>query len=546
MLLTREAYSKTKDKEQLQPFIEVMGEKMIRRRVLSKSQNNDTSGRKSPMVNVDRFAASLQPLYNRNLWEDAENEMDERVVNVEAEATYSAPPRTAALCGREDGDALYALALWLLEDVHSGVQAWPWEAQQRHAMAAPAFSRDLPEIVPANLCQWQESQLRAVVEVALTGLGIAIRFPDLRVWLPQQEPHFWSCQRLSPSPLVHWERLIMSTAVALGGAALPILLHRFESGLPPTRCVQTVLAIAKAHPNRNVVQMLACCVIEKVFRYVDWISSELVVDALCQCAASKPDMLENLSTALLKAVTEHKAELEYSTLFEAAEKISVLGDKANAGNTNAMPNKYSSATRRCNTLRRLAFNLGLQAVRRLPTAFGFTHVELAHRNHPLHEGKVLWLLWLALRLDTSALLRYVDVMSTNEKNPYVLHRVALEIAQHLSKGKHMTNAIHSDKVRPLVERAVDQYAFLLSDMADHVTTNTVDHFVAVLVHSRGAFHMLRNGGVRFLEMVGKLRETHPNHKKFQMTIMKTIFSNQPPRPLPPPGVPYSPDIPNFL
>ncbi|KAJ8948389.1 hypothetical protein NQ314_008429 [Rhamnusium bicolor] len=127
------------------------------------------------------------------------------------------------------------------------------------------------------------------------------------------------------------------------------------------------------------------------------------------------------------------------------------------------------------------------------------------RNPPYGED-VKWLLRISKHLGTQYLHHFCVCAVNSIVSPFVLHDVAIEAAQYLSRNnpslvmQHLRNAL-----TPLVQKCQQMYIQCMHQKLYHLTSADYEDFVSIVCAARAAFQITPDGTTQFKEWLQSIR-----------------------------------------
>lgn len=147
------------------------------------------------------------------------------------------------------------------------------------------------------------------------------------------------------------------------------------------------------------------------------------------------------------------------------------------------------------------------------------------RNPPYGED-VKWLLRISKNLGTHHLHHFCVCVVNSIVSPFVLHDVAIEAAQHLSRNnpglvmQHLRTAL-----LPLVNKCQQMYIQCMHQKLYHLTTADYEDFVSIVLAARAAFHITPEGNVQFKEWLSSIRRSKSCKKDLWQQINQALQAN---------------------
>lgn len=330
--------------------------------------------------------------------------------------------------------------------------------------------------------------------------------------------------------------LLKDLVKELGCFALPILQRRWLGSLSPEATFSLLSLICdggwERHGAFSFIFGIAC----SCLRYGSWMdpSAQKGAANLC-CLGLKAQNVLQLASILIKVVNSG-SDVCYEVLFRVAALLALSPEGRNK----------PKVCQGCNIHE---LDAALPLKERLHQAvLVATHgiVSLERGRFPLHDAGDRsrssnfvrcsngeeWLQLLEFvvcqvaRFGSKANVHtLVEALCKDIENPYTLHQLAVLFAD--GKARRFRSKMHlafqEEPIRSLVSTCLSLYEKLFDVKYKSPKKDDVDDMVAVLVHCRGAFHMIPKGRSRFWDLVHSLEKKHSKVKGFEKLVRKCIY-----------------------
>ncbi|XP_050312760.1 zinc finger SWIM domain-containing protein 8 homolog [Anthonomus grandis grandis] len=173
-----------------------------------------------------------------------------------------------------------------------------------------------------------------------------------------------------------------------------------------------------------------------------------------------------------------------------------------------------------------AYRVGMLAMDTLARRVHDDRPQAKYARNPPYGEDVKWLLRISKNLSTHHLHHFCVCAVNSIVSPFVLHDVAIEAAQHLSRNnpglvmQHLRTAL-----MPLVNKCQQMYIQCMHQKLYHLTTGDYEDFVSIVLAARAAFHITPEGNVQFKEWLSSIRRSKSCKKDLWQQINQALQSN---------------------
>ncbi|XP_066258145.1 zinc finger SWIM domain-containing protein 8 homolog isoform X3 [Euwallacea similis] len=173
-----------------------------------------------------------------------------------------------------------------------------------------------------------------------------------------------------------------------------------------------------------------------------------------------------------------------------------------------------------------AYRVGMLALDTLARRVHDDRPQAKYARNPPYGEDVKWLLRISKNLSTHHLHHFCVCVVNSIVSPFVLHDVAIEAAQHLSRNnpglvmQHLRTAL-----LPLVNKCQQMYIQCMHQKLYHLTTADYEDFVSIVLAARAAFQITPEGNVQFKEWLSSIRRSKSCKKDLWQQINQALQAN---------------------
>ncbi|CAG9765145.1 unnamed protein product [Ceutorhynchus assimilis] len=173
-----------------------------------------------------------------------------------------------------------------------------------------------------------------------------------------------------------------------------------------------------------------------------------------------------------------------------------------------------------------AYRVGMLALDTLARRVHDDRPQAKYARNPPYGEDVKWLLRISKNLGTHHLHHFCVCAVNSIVSPFVLHDVAIEAAQHLSRNnpglvmQHLRTAL-----MPLVSKCHQMYIQCMHQKLYHLTTADYEDFVSIVLAARAAFQITPEGNVQFKEWLSSIRRSKSCKKDLWQQINQALQAN---------------------
>ncbi|KAJ8939595.1 hypothetical protein NQ318_010602 [Aromia moschata] len=153
-----------------------------------------------------------------------------------------------------------------------------------------------------------------------------------------------------------------------------------------------------------------------------------------------------------------------------------------------------------------AYRVGMLALETLARRVHDDRPQAKYARNPPYGEDVKWLLRISKHLGTQYLHHFCVCAVNSIVSPFVLHDVAIEAAQYLSRNnpslvmQHLRTAL-----TPLVQKCQQMYIQCMHQKLYHLTSADYEDFVSIVCAARAAFQITPDGTTQFKEWLQSIR-----------------------------------------
>ncbi|XP_028131047.1 zinc finger SWIM domain-containing protein 8 homolog isoform X1 [Diabrotica virgifera virgifera] len=173
-----------------------------------------------------------------------------------------------------------------------------------------------------------------------------------------------------------------------------------------------------------------------------------------------------------------------------------------------------------------AYRVGMLALETLARRVHDDRPQAKYARNPPYGEDVKWLLRISKNLGTQYLHHFCVCAVNSIVSPFVLHDVAIEAAQYLSRNnpslvmQHLRNAL-----TPLVQKCQQMYIQCMHQKLYHLTSADYEDFVSIVCAARAAFQITPDGSTQFKEWLQSIRRSKSCKKDLWSQINTALQAN---------------------
>ncbi|KAK9875007.1 hypothetical protein WA026_005817 [Henosepilachna vigintioctopunctata] len=173
-----------------------------------------------------------------------------------------------------------------------------------------------------------------------------------------------------------------------------------------------------------------------------------------------------------------------------------------------------------------AYRVGMLALETLARRVHDDRPQAKYARNPPYGEDVKWLLRISKHLGTQYLHHFCVCAVNSIVSPFVLHDVAIEAAQYLSRNnpslvmQHLRTAL-----TPLVQKCQQMYIQCMHQKLYHLTTADYEDFVNIVCVARAAFQITPEGSTQFKEWLQSIRRSKSCKKDLWAQINTALQAN---------------------
>ncbi|XP_031334214.1 zinc finger SWIM domain-containing protein 8-like [Photinus pyralis] len=173
-----------------------------------------------------------------------------------------------------------------------------------------------------------------------------------------------------------------------------------------------------------------------------------------------------------------------------------------------------------------AYRVGMLAMDTLARRVHDDRPQAKYARNPPYGEDVKWLLRISKHLGTQYLHQFCICAVNSIVSPFVLHDVAIESAQYLSRNnpalvmQHLRTAL-----TPLVQKCQQMYIQCMHQKLYHLTPADYEEFVSIVCVARAAFQITPEGTAQFKEWLQSIRRSKSCKKDLWSQINTALQAN---------------------
>lgn len=173
-----------------------------------------------------------------------------------------------------------------------------------------------------------------------------------------------------------------------------------------------------------------------------------------------------------------------------------------------------------------AYRVGMLAMETLARRVHDDRPQAKYARNPPYGEDVKWLLQLSKQLGTQYLHHFCVSAVNSIVSPFVLHDVAIEAAQYLSRNNPSLTMQHlRSSLLPLVQKCQQMYFQCMHQKLYHLTSADYDEFVSIVCAARAAFQITPDGSTQFKEWLQSIRRSKSCKKDLWQQINTALQAN---------------------
>ncbi|XP_060523765.1 zinc finger SWIM domain-containing protein 8 homolog [Cylas formicarius] len=173
-----------------------------------------------------------------------------------------------------------------------------------------------------------------------------------------------------------------------------------------------------------------------------------------------------------------------------------------------------------------AYRVGMLAMETLARRLHDDRPQAKYARNPPYGEDVKWLLRISKNLGSQYLHHFCVCTVNSIVSPFVLHDVAIEAAQYLSRNnpglvmQHLRTAL-----TPLVNKCQQMYIQCMHQKLYHLTPADYEDFVSIVCSARAAFQITPDGSAQFKEWLASIRRSKSCKKDLWAQINAALQAN---------------------
>lgn len=173
-----------------------------------------------------------------------------------------------------------------------------------------------------------------------------------------------------------------------------------------------------------------------------------------------------------------------------------------------------------------SYRVGMLALETLARRVHDDRPQAKYARNPPYGEDVKWLLRISKHLGTQYLHHFCVCVVNSIVSPFVLHDVAIEAAQYLSRNnpslvmQHLRTAL-----TPLVQKCQQMYIQCMHQKLYHLTAGDYEDFVSIVCTARAAFQITPDGSTQFKEWLQSIRRSKSCKKDLWTQINTALQAN---------------------
>ncbi|XP_011305691.1 zinc finger SWIM domain-containing protein 8 isoform X1 [Fopius arisanus] len=174
-----------------------------------------------------------------------------------------------------------------------------------------------------------------------------------------------------------------------------------------------------------------------------------------------------------------------------------------------------------------AYRVGMLALETLARRVHDDRPQAKYARNPPYGEDVKWLLRISKRLGTQCFHQLCICTVNSIVSPFVLHDVALEAANYLSRSNPalFIQNLRSAVLAPLVHKCQQMYIQCLHHKLYHLMTGEYEEFASVVCAARAAFHITPEGHTQFKEWLQSMKRSPACNKELWAQINAALQVN---------------------
>nr|CAI5864383.1 unnamed protein product [Callosobruchus analis] len=173
-----------------------------------------------------------------------------------------------------------------------------------------------------------------------------------------------------------------------------------------------------------------------------------------------------------------------------------------------------------------AYRVGMLALETLARRVHDDRPQAKYARNPPYGEDVKWLLRISKHLGTQYLHHFCVCAVNSIVSPFVLHDVAIEAAQYLSRNNPQLLMQHlRTALTPLVQKCQQMYIQCMHQKLYHLTAADYEDFVSIVCAARAAFQITPDGSAQFKEWLQSIRRSKSCKKDLWTQINTALQAN---------------------
>ncbi|XP_058825171.1 zinc finger SWIM domain-containing protein 8 homolog [Topomyia yanbarensis] len=172
-----------------------------------------------------------------------------------------------------------------------------------------------------------------------------------------------------------------------------------------------------------------------------------------------------------------------------------------------------------------AYNAGMLALETLARRVHDDRPQAKYARNPPYGEDVKWLLRISKRLGTQYLHQFCVCAVNSIVSPFVLHEVAIESANYLSRNNPGLVMQHlRTPLAPLMQKCQQMYIQCIHQKLYHLTVADYEEFTSTILSARNAFQITPEGTAQFKDWLQSIKRSKSCKKELWTQINAALNS----------------------
>nr|XP_018897398.1 PREDICTED: zinc finger SWIM domain-containing protein 8 [Bemisia tabaci] len=173
-----------------------------------------------------------------------------------------------------------------------------------------------------------------------------------------------------------------------------------------------------------------------------------------------------------------------------------------------------------------AYRVGMLALETLSRRVHDDRPISKYARNPPYSEDIKWLFNVSTELGSQYVLKFCFSAVNSVVSPFILHEVAFEAAQYLSRNNHALYIQHlRSTLAPLMQKCQQMYIQCMHQQLYHLGPNEYEDFINIILTARAAFQITPDASMQFKEWLQSIRRSKSCKKELWTQLNAALMTS---------------------